>query len=727
MMFSPNTRILVRRGGTLTLTANQFQTHLSGMCNSVWQGIQAEGPGYGVSRAFDTGTGFVNYGRVQATDNVLIEDAIIGIATQNLPLIDVYNIGLLFDNNAVFNPQNTTLYPTLTAVLLTAYHNQATALATAGGVVAVDHNRVVFNNCFHGINLSWYNNIDNGQPQSIVRRANFISDGLKYPFSNLFAQPLTEAGVYMLNYQFIEIGVTTGSVTGNTFSNLKYGIRSENTSDVLIFNNAFNNCAVGISAASADISPLSSVYKVVANQIDNCGVAMQFSGTAMTIAQNGINTAPNSAGRIGIFVRGRTNFIIAPLNIINNNLLGCVLMNTSLTPNSIRNNDFNNNVIGIWAFGNNGQVGVGGVQITCNRFDNGAVALSTQDYMVNGNLLTTGSLDNQGNCVGLGQNPADNVFNQSPVFVPGILTDIIATQTGGVYTYSHRADMPGIAQFMPTITGNVVNSECIAPTFSPEANCENRNLLTDEAIRGIDVTAHLNREMLEKARYYEEQGDTAAAIALLQSVNNEFAKHLLLQKYITNADTALANATIAALPSATLEQQHFRRTAEIQWALKSQRRTYLQLTPEETTDLRSIAATYSPAAHHAQTMLLIAYGEEYPATLPDLPAFLDTATLNLLMQEGINFKNNPDKQKAKIGNLYPNPAQNMIYLPYNLPDADMAVFNLYDPTGRLLYSEKLYKTGLMRYSVEHLPMGIYYYQIAINGQPLQYNKFVLVK
>ncbi|HRI29450.1 MAG TPA: T9SS type A sorting domain-containing protein, partial [Chitinophagales bacterium] len=129
----------------------------------------------------------------------------------------------------------------------------------------------------------------------------------------------------------------------------------------------------------------------------------------------------------------------------------------------------------------------------------------------------------------------------------------------------------------------------------------------------------------------------------------------------------------------------------------------------------------------AQTMLLIAYGEEYPATLPDLPAFLDTATLNLLMQEGINFKNNPDKQKAKIGNLYPNPAQNMIYLSYNLPDADMAVFNLYDPTGRLLYSEKLYKTGLMRYSVEHLPMGIYYYQIAINGQPLQYNKFVLVK
>lgn len=221
---------------------------------------------------------------------------------------------------------------------------------------------------------------------------------------------------------------------------------------------------------------------------------------------------------------------------------------------------------------------------------------------------------------------------------------------------------------------------------------------------------------------------TTAAINLLQSVNNEYAQRLLLCRYMETNNAEGVTQILAALPNTTPEQQHYRRTAQILWSLQSQNRTVLQLTPQEETDLRAIAAQYSPASFNAQTMLLTAYGEEHPALLPDFPAFLDTAFLHQAIEQGVNFKNEkPVIQQQANGVLYPNPAQNMVFLPYNLPDTDSAVFNLYDTTGRLLYTEKLHKTGLMQYSIEHLPTGIYFYHINVNGQPWLYNKLVLVR
>lgn len=153
----------------------------------------------------------------------------------------------------------------------------------------------------------------------------------------------------------------------------------------------------------------------------------------------------------------------------------------------------------------------------------------------------------------------------------------------------------------------------------------------------------------------------------------------------------------------------------------------LQLTQQEETDLRNIASAYSPTSHHAQTMLLIAYGEEYPAVLPDFPAFLDTDLLNQFLFEGINFKNKSETPILSIGNLYPNPANSFVYLDYELPEKFQAVFTLYDATGRVLYVSNLQNSGQMQYSVQHLPNGLYFYHISVNGQPWLYNKLVLLR
>ncbi|OWY17645.1 hypothetical protein B6N25_16770 [Sphingobacteriales bacterium TSM_CSS] len=717
LFFSPNTRILVQRGGSLTLNSIQGITTLTGLCNSMWQGIQAEGPGLGTLRNIDPITSLPNYGMVTAFANTHIENAIIGIAAANLPLIDVYNIGLLYTNNPIFNPGNNSVYPTLTAVLLTAYINYPTAVASSGGVCRV-FSQTTFNNCFHGVNLCWYNNAS--APVCTIENAVFTSNNLLYPFINVAAAPRTEAGVYLANYRNLEIA------TGNTFAGLKYGVRAEEANSILIRQNSFNNCSVGVSAASFALNPLASFYKTIENNFNDCRTAMQFSGTSMHIGNNNINTlSPADNSSIGIFVRG-CHFDIQPQNTFNNCYFGCILMNNGLDPSTIKNNDFNNNVIGVWAFGNNGFPFAGGVQITCNRFDNGAIAIAVQDYIVGGALLTVGSLDNQGDCTIGNQNPADNVFNQTPG-LPSIFTDIMAQQTGGTFTYFHRADIPGIAQFMPTITGNVTNSQCVSPPDSPEENCGNRNLLSDDEIRGLDVTGLLNREMLRKATYYKEEGTEAAAIDLLQSVNNEYAQRLLLNKCMDTNNAEGVTQILAALPNTTPEQQHYRRTAQILWGLQSQNRTVLQLTPQEETDLRAIAAQYSPASFNAQTMLLTAYGEEHPALLPDFPAFLDTAFLHQVIEQGVNFKNEkPVIQQQAIGVLYPNPAQNIVYMPYHLSDKQNASFELYNCTGQLIYSQSLIQTGLLQYNTTHLPNGIYFYHVKIAGEVPLISKLVLV-
>ncbi len=142
----------------------------------------------------------------------------------------------------------------------------------------------------------------------------------------------------------------------------------------------------------------------------------------------------------------------------------------------------------------------------------------------------------------------------------------------------------------------------------------------------------------------------------------------------------------------------------------------LQLTPQEETDLRDIATAYSPSAHHAQTMLLIARGEEYPAVLPDFPAFLDTALLQQLLIENINFKTALPasgksaaplaSQKTSLLTLAPNPASNDVFVSYRGVEKENLQVILLSITGKeQLRQSMIY--GNANLNTANLPNGLY--------------------
>ncbi|HRI29065.1 MAG TPA: hypothetical protein PK715_13480, partial [Chitinophagales bacterium] len=244
--FGPQGRFIVQRGGSLVLGGNAY---MQGLCNSVWQGIQVEGPGWGNQRQVAP---TINYGRIYQTSNsdFEIRDAIIAIAGMRLPLIDVNAVA--YDVETALQLLNGTgidLMPNLTAVFLKQYTNSPIAQSTSGGVVYLTQESALNTN-FQGINLSWFNNSDNapGVPMmSECQQVRFIGNILPYPFNVLpnIGIPTSEAGIYAESYSLLRI------YNNNRFTRLKYGIRTYECNNWKIggqyYGNVFETCNVGVS------------------------------------------------------------------------------------------------------------------------------------------------------------------------------------------------------------------------------------------------------------------------------------------------------------------------------------------------------------------------------------------------------------------------------------------------------------------------------------------------
>ncbi|QQS28793.1 MAG: T9SS type A sorting domain-containing protein [Sphingobacteriales bacterium] len=151
-------------------------------------------------------------------------------------------------------------------------------------------------------------------------------------------------------------------------------------------------------------------------------------------------------------------------------------------------------------------------------------------------------------------------------------------------------------------------------------------------------------------------------------------------------------------------------------------RTYLGITSEEEALVREIAATNTLAAMDARVILYTAFGEEIILALPQLPSIIAESIGNW----NVHFKNQGNSNVSSV-TVYPNPASDEVCMTYRLSGNRQAEFVLYDFSGMLLQSRQLTGNGLMRFQTHGLSQGIYFYQITLNGKPLRYSKFVLVK
>lgn len=713
--FSPRSRVLVQQGGQLHIGGvSDDPTVLRGLCQTVWQGVQVEGPGEGNVRA-DTAPFPYNYGVFSNTSAATILDAIIGVAAMQLPLMSTNDLAISSLPNFIPPNNGTTLVPTLTSVYLADYVNDPLAHNTAGGVV-ITVDMIHFVNCFLGINLSWYDNLQSlGEHVTQLNGGRFLTDGLAYPFSVLSPNTLrSEAGIMLRDYHFLNIGGTT--TADNQFENHKYGIRAVEATRLHIGSNSFNHCEIGLSIFNGFGSAFDDVILIDYNTFEDSEVAIQCSGVGgLDIEHNTINAlTPLSANNnIGIFMRASAFDIVD--NDINSVILGSVLVSNITAGSILHENTYNNSLIGIWAYGNN----TPDVQLSCNAFNFYLTALLVDDFThpTLPALSEAGIFSDQGVCMGGGgglDRIAGNAFNPATTFIPDIISNI-------AFPFIYYTDFT--APFLPTVNNPalVILQGCAtAGVF----NCEIGGILSDTEILNLVDEAYLNSEAVKKMRFYVESDDKAAAVSLLNSIANDNAKRLLIPYYIEEGDFVVAQSLLDDLPQNSPEEQNYYSLYTIYKNVYESGRNIWEMTAAEELVVRNIANSGTATTFDAQAVLYLAYGEEFPIELPALPTFLET---EIQQQLTITFKTDhlADVDKCKI---YPNPTQNYLLIEHNLGVDETATFLLYDTQGQLLQQQPISGQGNEQLSLTDVSAGMYYYKIVHeNGHSLQQDKIIVIK
>lgn len=741
--FAPHARILVLRGGRLRLgnsTTNTVQ--LTGLCQAMWQGIQVIGPGVEGITSAPRDIALRNFGVVDA-DNVHIQQALMGIAAQYMYLMDINNINTTLLNTADLNTMDE--YPFFAP--LNWYYIGLPERKCSGGVVRAN-NGAHFSDCFEGINLSFYDNnaIAAGTSTNYkcsIQNSRFDSPlGLDYPFTlPPYTQLHSEAGVSLNVYANVEVGNNNSSLPPNSFTTQKYGIRGNLAYNLSIRRNNISTCDAGISIHNSNTPinglPAFGTANIRHNTLNNNRIGLQAFGANMEVIGNLIdgNFTTTAQPRIGLFIGG-SQFLVSNNNnlpngnTIINQLIGAFITSNETSINHIRNNQFQNCFLPIWAFGANGfanDADPTGVNITCNEFDQYATAIQVQQA-ANPIYGTDNRLNDQGSCdanPATIDHPADNTFFQTAVF-DGLLPDVRSLlPSAATFTYFHR----GGTIYTPQGSG-AVNVVLCSPPIS-ENSCT-YPLFTDAAIQQIIATDPKNRAAIDKMYFYlHDENDSlrniAAAVQVLESINTDAAKRLLLGYDLQQGDYNALAQHLNQLPEATLNQQYFKQLTTLNSQLRQSNRSIFQLNNTEKNLLHTIAHSNTQTAFDAQAILFVTQGEEYPLTLPELPDFFSPDMIQSFANFTVTFKTDQNNS-YQFSKLYPNPNNGIAYIDYTLTDNQQATLHIYNINGQGVNTYTITGNGTLSIDTNNLQNGIYYYTLQqANGSILQRDKIVVIR
>ncbi len=697
--FGINGRIKVATNGRLIITGSTLRGNP--LCQTMWQGIRVQGPGENLKRL--TTGGIRNYGIVELTGNVNIEDAIIGAAGMYTPLIPP---------NALLSQVNQAQdLNTLSTLIMPAYTSNNAAHQTAGGVVRVNGHVINFTNCFQGVNLSWYRYNGGIDAPSWVHQGNFAATRtLWYPFSQLptAAGTITEVGVVLNYYNSIDINLSR-------FTNTLYGIRAFGAyqatfgkNNIFERTNFVDKDMVGISVFNFENSPVTeSDVTITDNDFNNLTIGMQCAGTDLNIAGNRIN-ATTGTSYAGALLYGCT--YTAKNNDIRSCYTGIASQADQNIPNLIKANTFDYCIVGTWARGDDT-----GLQIVCNDFDHYLTGIA----MSNATLVAPepGVLDDQGSCTTLDPNPADNLFLTGTN--PPIFPDLLSNTTDS-YIYYYRTTG---TDYQPTASANLNPILCTDVPESRAENCADFVLSANDVINIIEGTTQ-DQEMIKTIRrLVQVDHDTTAAVNLLATVNSRAAKRMALEYYIKKAMFNAAQQLLNSLPTTTQDDQFFKQLSTIKRDLAQSNRSIFELTTAEIATITNIANYRTRTSFEAQAILYLVQQREFPVQMEHLPAPLPAYTGTLPV---VHFKN--DATNTPLANaikVLPNPTRDFVTveLPTTYSNATLSIYTI---EGKLVLSQTL-STGTNTAYLQQMPTGLYYYLIETGNSLLQRDKLLIVK
>ena len=705
--FGINGRIKVATNAQLTITESTLRGNPN--CQTMWQGIRVQGPGESNKRNL---SGALNYGILQLTGVVNIEDAIIGAAGMYMPLIppDVLLAQITQSQDL----------STLSTFIMPAYTNNINAHQTSGGVVRVNGHVINFNNCFQGVNLSWYPYNGSGNTKSWVHQGNFIANRtLWYPFSQLptAAGTISEVGVVLNYYSDL-------SINQSHFTNTLYGIRAFGAYKIAIeTNNTFertnfaNKTMVGISVFNFQNSPVVDADLIITqNNFNNLTIGMQCAGADLDINTNTINNIAGSGSYAGALLYGCT--YIAKSNNINHCYTGIASQSDQNIPNLIKANSFNNCLVPTWTRGDDT-----GLQIVCNDFDNYLTGIC----MSNATIVAPepGKLDDQGSCYFTDPNPADNLFlSQASLTIPPapplFLPDLLSNTTDS-YKYYYRTTG---TDFQPTASANLEPTACYGVSESRSENCADFVLSPNDVINIAEGTAQDQAMIATIRRLVQIDHDTTAAVNLLATVNSRAAKRMALEYYIKKAMWNAAQQVLNSLSVVTQDEQFFKQLYTIKRDLAQSNRSIFDITTTEEATITNIAAYRTRTSFEAQAILYLVRQIEFPILMEHLPAPLPAYTGILPV---VHFKNGENNlsDKEQIVQVYPNPTTGTVQ--FNVPAIyAQCQLTLYNIDGKPCLQQNL-TSGNNSFALHNLSNGLYYYTIYYNGNLIQRSKLILVK
>jgi hypothetical protein len=729
LRFGPNGRIVVHPGGVLTLQNAQ----LSGddRCSTMWHGIRVLGPGINQERIYgDDISGPNNFGHLIVQNNVLISNAVVAVAANDLPKFDMTHI-VANINNYIQEDENQST--TLPAVNLNDMYYTPLAISTAGGVVAFNNTGVntdpssmttrIFN-CFDGVFLGWYKqkNLYAPNPPNDDEVVTVISEvyinqtaDLYYPFDPLSMPAIigskSETAVRQLFYSTVSTG-------GSLFTNLKYGQKTNVCDNIFFDYNIVKECSVGYDAADVLASLADDAHQFYSNSFINNTVGLQArnehieivksSPLSSNLFQNNINSTSSS---IGVYLAGCSYNLKDAL--FDGNTTSAVLLdnintygstNTNLA-NKVTNNDFDNTVFGIIATDNNI-----GTQIFCNRFDNYLGAM-----VFNENTAGAGNLDDQGNCNEFSPKPANNSF-----FTPWNQTfpDITAVYTANDFNYFYYPS----AEYTPTVNNPAIvvpnpcflegaNYACLTPEppgIAPTPEEINNTLQNGTNTERINLAVALLTEF---------QQDTAQAISLLeQAIADPAAVQLLLPVYLKSKNDTMATALINGLPTTTTAEINYKALAQLLLNKNINNQAWWQLNETETTWAKNLAAINTKAGFAAQALVALNTGCEYylpPVNTPDTSFSAKRQQPPFAASPAVYFDNTITQCQWQLN--------------HNLGNNQPAEILVYDAMGHLVLHQTVNGKGKTTISAHHLPPAIYFAIVKTGNETAIRQKLLIVR
>ncbi|MDD3877817.1 MAG: PKD domain-containing protein [Bacteroidales bacterium] len=222
--------------------------------------------------------------------------------------------------------------------------------------------------------------------------------------------------------------------------------------------------------------------------------------------------------------------------------------------------------------------------------------------------------------------------------------------------------------------------------------------------------------------YLLDNDSLSEAITILDSLDNNDAKRLVLSTYLADSNYTEVASRLENFEPLTDEEEDWKDLLSLLYELATDSLTVFDMDSTQEAFVRALAEdnTCSPASVNAQAILRLLYEEEFP----ECPAAFQERKASVLWPAS--------KQKAEtcyLGQNIPNPFSNTTLIPYYLPEnTSHAAICVYDISGKKIYETVLQNDkGTISLTLDNFKAGIYLYSLIIDNKPIQTKRMVIIK